>query len=191
MPDGSNSGDEFCGEVAEYDTTQSLRLRFRQLERARFDRYQMSDLFPLWSVNMRPRSVGSMILTLSRSRGTVVGVSRSLSKLSSCWILALSCLSFRLVFTLLVVLLVVLLVSLCASSVYAEGTDGPDKSPVEIKLTDRVPYGREPVDYFGAGSHDAVSELQKRLDSRTARLTVHERFGYLLSVAELLDVHLE
>ena len=74
---------------------------------------------------------------------------------------------------------------------YAEGTDGPDKSPVEIKLTDRVPYGREPVDYFGAGSHDAVSELQKRLDSRTARLTVHERFGYLLSVAELLDVPLE
>ena len=136
---------------------------------------------------MRPRSVDSLILTLSRSRGTVVGVSRSLFKLSSCWILALSCLPFRLVF----MLPVVLLVSLFASSADAEEADGSVKSPVEIKLTDRVPYGREPVDYFGAGSRDAVSELQKRLDSGMARLTGDERFGYLLSVAELLDVPLE
>ncbi|MDA0810157.1 MAG: hypothetical protein O3B68_19355, partial [Planctomycetota bacterium] len=94
---------------------------------------------------------------------------------------------FRLVF----MLPVVLLVSLFASSADAEEADGSVKSPVEIKLTDRVPYGREPVDYFGAGSRDAVSELQKRLDSGMARLTGDERFGYLLSVAELLDVPLE
>lgn len=85
----------------------------------------------------------------------------------------------------------VLLVSLSANLVDAEEADGPINSPVEIKLTDRVPYGREPVDYFGVESNDAVSELQERLDSGAAQLIAEDRFGYLMSVTELLGVPLE
>mgnify|MGYP003663715306 CR=1 FL=1 len=132
---------------------------------------------------MRPISVGSLILALRRSRGTVPGVSHSLFKHSECRPRVLKTFSFRLAF--------ILHVSICTSSGYAETLDGLDKTPVEIKLTDRVPYGREPVDYFGMESHDAVSELQKRLESGTVGLSAHNRFGYLLSVAELLDVPLE
>lgn len=85
----------------------------------------------------------------------------------------------------------VLLVLLFASSVNAEEVVGPTNSPVEIKLTDRVPYGRKPVDYFGVESNDAVSGLQGRLISGEAQLTADDRFGYLMSVTELLDVPLE
>jgi hypothetical protein len=60
-----------------------------------------------------------------------------------------------------------------------------------IRLTDRVPYGREPVDYFGTTSSDAVSQLQRQLAAGKLRLSPDDRFGYLLSVLELLDVPLE
>jgi hypothetical protein len=62
---------------------------------------------------------------------------------------------------------------------------------VKIELTDRVPYGRKPVDYFSAKSSDAVSKLQGRLSSGETRLSSDDRFGYLLSVLELLNVPLE
>ncbi|NQV24849.1 MAG: hypothetical protein HQ518_10820 [Rhodopirellula sp.] len=62
---------------------------------------------------------------------------------------------------------------------------------VEIKLTDRVPYGREPVDYFGKESGDAVAELGRQLASGKARLNADAQSGYLLSVLELLGVPLE
>lgn len=60
-----------------------------------------------------------------------------------------------------------------------------------IKLTDRVPYGRKPVDYFGKELNDAVSKVSKQLDSGKAALVADDRFGYLLSVLDLLNVPLE
>lgn len=60
-----------------------------------------------------------------------------------------------------------------------------------IKLTDRIPYGRKPVDYFGTELSDAVSEVSKQLDSGKAQLVADDRFGYLLSTLELLNVPLE
>ena len=63
--------------------------------------------------------------------------------------------------------------------------------PVAISLADRVPYGREPVDYFNTDTDDAVTKLGQRLTSGDARLVADERFGYLLSVLQLLDVPLE
>jgi hypothetical protein len=67
----------------------------------------------------------------------------------------------------------------------------PNKGIRAIKISDRVPYGREPVDYFGVATNDAVSKLSGRLASGDARLVKHARFGYLLSVLELLDVPVE
>ena len=72
----------------------------------------------------------------------------------------------------------------------ASGVAAADKV-AKIKLSDRVPFGREPVDYFGTKSHDAVSKLQRRLASGETRLSVDDRFGYLLSVLERLNVPLE
>lgn len=66
-----------------------------------------------------------------------------------------------------------------------------DDKVATIKLTDRVPYGREPVDYFGTETDDAVSKLQRLLASGETRLNADDRFGYLLSVLERLDVPLE
>jgi hypothetical protein len=66
-----------------------------------------------------------------------------------------------------------------------------DDKVAKIKLSDRVPFGREPVDYFGTKTHDAVSKLQRRLASGETRLSVDGRFGYLLSVLERLNVSLE
>jgi hypothetical protein len=80
---------------------------------------------------------------------------------------------------------------LCGSSANAEETDAPKNLPVAIKLTDRVPYGREPVDYFGTETDDAVSALGRQLAAGKARLSADGRFGYLISVLELLDVPLE
>lgn len=81
---------------------------------------------------------------------------------------------------------------LYASSANAEEADSPKNMPVEIRLTDRVPYGRKPVDYFGTETDDAVSALGVRLAAGTSRLSADDgRFGYLLSVLELLNVPVE
>jgi hypothetical protein len=64
-------------------------------------------------------------------------------------------------------------------------------APLELQIKDRVPYGRDPVDYFGTAANDSVAILSSRLESGDARLISHERFGYLLSVLELLDVPIE
>lgn len=81
---------------------------------------------------------------------------------------------------------------LSGTSSNGEEADSPKNMPLEIKLADRVPYGRQPVDYFGTQTDDPVSELGRRLAAGTARLSADDgRFGYLLSVLELLDVPLE
>lgn len=66
-----------------------------------------------------------------------------------------------------------------------------EKSPKVIKFADRVPYGQEPVDYFGKTLDDAVSKLSRRLASVDAHLTADDQHGYLKSVLKFLDVPLE
>lgn len=88
-------------------------------------------------------------------------------------------------------LAVVWLTFFCATSAIAEESDALKNLAVEIKLTDQVPFGREPVDYFGTETDDAISALGGRLAAGKARLSADDRFGYLLSVLELLGVPLE
>ena len=75
--------------------------------------------------------------------------------------------------------------------VFGQGVVVADDKVATIKLTDRVPYGREPVDYFGTETIDAVAKLQRLLASGKMRLNADDRFGYLLSVLERLGVPLE
>lgn len=72
--------------------------------------------------------------------------------------------------------------------VSAQDNSGSGESITEIKLSDRVPYGRKPVDYFGSSQDDAVSKLNQRLTSGSTVLQSVDRFGYLPAVLELLDV---
>lgn len=74
---------------------------------------------------------------------------------------------------------------------FEQGGVVADDKVATIKLTDRVPYGREPVDYFGTETNDAVSKLQGLLASGETQLIADDRFGYLLSVLERLNVPLE
>lgn len=74
---------------------------------------------------------------------------------------------------------------------FDQGEVVADEKVATIKLTDRVPYGREPVDYFGTETDDAVSKLQRLLASGEMRLNADDRFGYLLSVLECLNVPVE
>ncbi len=74
---------------------------------------------------------------------------------------------------------------------FGQSVVAADDNVATIKLTDRVPYGREPVDYFGTETNDAVSKLQQLLALGKTRLNADDRFGYLLSVLERLDVPLE
>ncbi len=75
---------------------------------------------------------------------------------------------------------VAVLLALCGS-VAAQADE-----PKRIEITDFVPYGREPVEYFAAKTNDAVSRLQERLQSGTVKLTADSSRGYLKSLlAEL------
>jgi hypothetical protein len=87
--------------------------------------------------------------------------------------------------------LAMIIVMVLAGRADAQSDSSPNDGTREIKISDRVPYGREPVDYFGVATNDAVSKLSGRLVSGDAWLIKHDRFGYLLSVLELLDVRIE
>lgn len=77
------------------------------------------------------------------------------------------------------------------SIIPAQDDAGSNKVITEIELTDRVPYGRNPVDYFGSSLSDAVAKLNQRLTSGDTVLLPDDRFGYLPAVLEQLDVPLE
>lgn len=62
--------------------------------------------------------------------------------------------------------------------------------PQRIEITDFIPYGRDPINYFGASPDDAVSRLQSRLTSGTTVLDGNSPQGYLLSVLNELKVPL-
>lgn len=49
-------------------------------------------------------------------------------------------------------------------------------------------FERPPIDYLNAEVHDPVAELARRVESGETKLSYDERFGYLKSVLEALDV---
>jgi hypothetical protein len=87
--------------------------------------------------------------------------------------------------------LALVVVLLAASSAYAQQDGVAENSPREFKITDRIPFGHEPVDYFGKPTDDAISKLSRRLATGDVRIEADSRHGYLKSVLKLLDVPLE
>lgn len=65
-----------------------------------------------------------------------------------------------------------------------------DDEPRVVELTDRIPYGRDPVDYFGMDLNDPVARLSERIEAREKTLVPDRRHGYLRSVLQLLNVPL-
>lgn len=65
---------------------------------------------------------------------------------------------------------------------------GHAEEPKKIEITDFVPFGREPVDYFEAPTNDAVSRLQQRLRSGASVLKADSSQGYLRSLLAELKV---
>ena len=59
--------------------------------------------------------------------------------------------------------------------------------PETISIRDRIPYGRQPVDYFSQTTNDAVSRLQEKLNAGDISLKSGPS-GYLRSVLQALDV---
>jgi hypothetical protein len=82
----------------------------------------------------------------------------------------------------------VVLAGFVSDSAFEHGGVVADDKVATIKLSDRVPFGREPVDYFSTETSDAVAKLQWQLTSGESRLNADDRFGYLLEVLERLNV---
>ncbi len=60
--------------------------------------------------------------------------------------------------------------------------------PTQIKLTDRVPFGRPPIDYFRPVTDDAVSRLQRKIKDGHVTLNADGQHGYLNAVLQALGV---
>lgn len=65
-----------------------------------------------------------------------------------------------------------------------------DATPTKIKITDRIPFGRSPIDYFSPQVNDAVSRLNERMNSGEITLTPGSH-GYLHAVLKQLNIPLE
>ncbi len=90
---------------------------------------------------------------------------------------------------LLVVSLTSLPALLCAQDSASAGSSrATSDEPTRIKLTDRVPFGRPPIDYFSPTTDDAVSRLQRRIDSGQLTLDADGQRGYLDAVLQALNV---
>ncbi len=63
--------------------------------------------------------------------------------------------------------------------------DEPDR----IRITDRLPFGQQPIDYHGAAANDAIAKLSRAIEAGDAKLK-HDGTarGYLESVLRTLDV---
>jgi hypothetical protein len=68
---------------------------------------------------------------------------------------------------------------------------GQESAELKIKLTDRIPYGKLPVDYFSKSVDDAVAELNLKLSSGKISLNYDQPQGYLRHVLKLLNVPVE
>lgn len=66
-----------------------------------------------------------------------------------------------------------------------------DSAPVVVQITDRIPFGKKPVDYFSKQVNDAVSMLDKRLTAKTKTLKYEQPHGYLKDVLKQLNVPVE
>ncbi len=63
-----------------------------------------------------------------------------------------------------------------------------EPKPQPIQFTDPLPYGQQPVDYFGPHVNDAVQRLQKRIDREQVTLSTELKRGYLTSVLDQLEL---
>lgn len=68
---------------------------------------------------------------------------------------------------------------------FLQAADAPE--PEKISFSDRLPFGRPPVDYFSQQTNDAVSNLQKSIDDGKVDLKA-DPTGYLRAVLQALDV---
>lgn len=90
--------------------------------------------------------------------------------------------------TLRAALFVVVVLSISSTSLSRQNLNAEE--PQRIEITDFIPYGREPINYFNAPPDDAVSRLQSRLTRKAAELHGDSPQGYLLSVLNELKVPL-
>lgn len=60
--------------------------------------------------------------------------------------------------------------------------------PQRIEITDFIPFGKEPVDYFAPTANDAVSRLQDRINAGKTKFDGSTLQGYLRSVLVELNV---
>lgn len=63
--------------------------------------------------------------------------------------------------------------------------------PRAVAVTEALPFGQRPVDYWSKDSDDVVAELQRRLDAKELELPFVEKFGYLPAILKELDVPIE
>ncbi|MBI1312443.1 hypothetical protein GC176_14220 [bacterium] len=71
-----------------------------------------------------------------------------------------------------------------------EGSDSA-VGPEEIDFSDRVLYGREPVDYSGAKIDDAITQAVARHGDLLKSAKAESRSGYLKAVLQILNVPVE
>ncbi len=69
-----------------------------------------------------------------------------------------------------------------------------DTTPVtvqQIKLSDAIPFGRVPIDYFGIEADDAIRLLQRRIELSQVTLEADDQHGFLLSLLRHLNIPVE
>lgn len=71
----------------------------------------------------------------------------------------------------------------------ARADDEPAPQAIDVK--DRLPYGRQPVDYLGHDTSDAAARLNRKLESAEIELPFREKNGYLRAVLKALEVPVE
>ena len=70
-------------------------------------------------------------------------------------------------------------------------TNSHAEEPTKIKITDRLPYAQQPIDYLGKDAGDAVAQLNMKLESGSVKLRRHGPQGYLVSLLKILNVPVE
>lgn len=63
--------------------------------------------------------------------------------------------------------------------------------PRAVAVTEALPFGQPPVDYWSKAPDDTVAELQRRLDAKELELPFVEKFGYLPAMLKELDIPIE
>lgn len=67
-----------------------------------------------------------------------------------------------------------------------------EEAPADrISFSDKLPYGKDSVDYFAVSVNDRVFRLQAKIQSGAVRLKADDEHGYLKSVLQHLEVPLE